>query len=231
MGRPLVPTQSAPVLTFGNQNANIFVTEAEMYRNAQGIINKELSRANEVQPYAASVDALDLAGGSSGGVGLGSDLPVRGFKRHTEGDTSGSESPVMVSSGSASPNFGSLTPADDFPSVFRAKSPLANPEMASRAMPPPPLPAGRMTRGLPRRNPFSKTMSAPVSRLGTWSGMEVDGSWVPGNPANTNASGDAAEEGAATGPAAAGAAFVGLSGPVEEEDGFDVSEWAKSEQF
>jgi len=246
MGRPLVPTQSLPAF-----NSPHFMTAQDTYRSAELIINKEAMRANEIQPYAATIDALDLAPATRAELdrrlAFGPDGQVRverGTKRDgQEDDDEGDEDLDTINPNPAvtRPPHQFTTQTADFPPVFTA--PTSQPELFdSAAMPPPPVPL-RATRGLPRRG-FSKTVSAPVGRLGTWSGMEVDpstGFAGFSNYAGAGAGGAAAAGTTPAGPVAAPftAVFGGFSpspsfaAPKEEaeEDGFDVSEWAANEQF
>lgn len=229
MGRPFQPTQSLPVLGFGNQ---AFMTERDTYRQAQGIINKELSRAHEIQPYASTVEALDLAPSTRAELDrrlrFGPDGEVkvervRGTKRSGNEDdedeeVSGEEEmDAEAQVESALPSTPLPNVSNDFPEVFKSPN-MTQPELfadPASLMPPPPVPS-RAMRGLPQRG-LSKTVSAPVGRLGTWSGMDIDPStgfagftnWGPGS----GASGSSAVP------------------PTQEEDGFDVSEWASSDKF
>ncbi|KAL1405786.1 hypothetical protein Q8F55_007462 [Vanrija albida] len=212
-GRTLQPTQSLPTLPGG------FMTAHQTYAHAQAIIDKEVHRSHELRPMAfpgsGDVDALSLSPRADRTLRFTADgearVSARGMKRRDEDEGSGTDvdEDVVVDEAPATP----VNPAaSDFPPVF--KSPvISQPELyaAPGSMPPPPLP-GRATRSLPRRG-FTKTVSAPVGRLGTFSGMDVDLPFVVGAPG------------------VAGFAPSGLAAPLgtEEEDGFDVSDWASSE--
>ncbi|TXT08874.1 hypothetical protein VHUM_03002 [Vanrija humicola] len=204
-GRTLQPTQSLPALPGG------FMTAHQTYAAAQAIIDKEAARGHELQPMAygspasSAVHALGLSPRAralerslsftpDGEVKV---LSARGQKRRDDDEGEGSGTDVDDDVVLPAPRTPVPVPAnDDFPTVFTSPV-ISQPELFAQpgSMPPPPLP-GRATRALPRRG-FSKTVSAPVGRLGTFSGF-------------------AAEAGAPE---------------EEEEDGFDVAEWASSENF
>lgn len=216
-GRSLQPTQSLPALP------GSFMTAHQTYAHAQAVIDKEASRRHELQPMAfgspaqEAVNNLGLSPRRERDRSLSftpeGDALVRGQKRR-EDDEEGSGTDVdddVVLPAPSTPITAAA--ADDFPAVFTSPV-ISQPELFVRPAPgsmaPPPLP-GRATRSLPRRG-FSKTVSAPVGRLGTFSGMDVDMPFVVGAPAGFAAEGAEAPE-------------------EQEEDGFDVSEWASSENF
>jgi hypothetical protein len=254
MGRPLVPTQSLPAFNSPHFSAhnlqNQFMTERETYRRAEAVIDKEQWRGHEIQPYAAggpgsTMDALDLAPSTRGELDRrllfdpsGDIVCERGTKRNGNGeeDDNVDIDAILPGAQPRAPVRAVPTAADDFPPVFKNPN-LTQPELFSPAnsMPPPPVP-NRATRALPRRG-FSKTVSAPVGRLGTWSGMDID----PTTGFAGFNGGAGAAVGATTGAVAAPftSGFGGFSPSVsfaeaaqeDDEDGFDVSEWASSEQF
>ncbi|WOO83257.1 uncharacterized protein LOC62_05G006784 [Vanrija pseudolonga] len=226
-GRSLQPTQSLPALP------GSFMTAHQTYAHAQSIIDKEASRQHELQPMAfgspaqsAAVNNLGLSPRRERSLSFTPDgeAQVRGLKRRDD-DEEGSGTDVdddVVLPAPSTPITAATAGADDFPAVFTSPV-ISQPELfrpPPGTMAPPPLP-GRATRSLPRRG-FSKTVSAPVGRLGTFSGMDVDMPFVVGAPAGF----------APAGFAPAGFAPEGAAAQEEqEEDGFDVAEWASSENF
>ena len=105
----------------------------------------------------------------------------------------------------------SMSSLDDFPSVFNS-SRISHPELAGRPdLPSAPRhessgkPGRRLFKPMPRQ--MGKTMSAPVGALGGW-----------GSGSGGMRSG-------------AGAGGSGMDIDAEMEDGFDVGDWAESEEF
>jgi hypothetical protein len=219
-----------------------FLTSQESYARAQRMLSlsKDAARTHEIQPYASSesgdVAALDLAPGAAQRAAadvqrdrrlrFGPDgevivEAVRGTKRDGGADVDLDEinpapRPPVQTSRLRAPDTA------DFPPVFTSppsqRELFAPPSAADKAlMPPPPLPVSRETRTLPVRSRLNKAVSAPVGRLG-WQAMDVDTPSLRAPIAAPFTSGFMSPS-------------VSFAAPNEEdeEDGFDVSEWAEEE--
>lgn len=220
MGRPLVPTQSMP--TFGFDNSGLFHSSRNTLARAQDLISKERLRERELQPFGSlspsvqpsdDVNALSLSPRTRqarlqfGPDGAIDELALaRGTKRATfaageEEEGEATDTDSPEQAPQPLPPVNLPNVSNDFPPVFESAN-LTHPELFTPgSMGPPPVP-NRLTRGLPAR-----------------------GGIAPPNPGLGRAA--SAPVGRLGGTFAFGMDVDG----ADEEDGFNVAEWAENEQF
>lgn len=220
MGRPLVPTQSMP--TFGFDNSGLFQSARNTYARAHELISKERLRERELQPFGAlspsmqpsdDVHALSLSPRSRNAQtlapnGQAEGVFARGIKRTTsvpeaeDNEGEATDTDEPAEAAQPRPQVDLPNVSTDFPPVFQSAG-ITHPELFQPgSMGPPPVP-GRVTRGLPARG-------GPVP--GARPGLSKAASAPVGKLGDAFAWGMDLDD-------------------AGDADGFDVSEWAQSEQF